>query len=74
MGIESNPEINQVSNSLSGTPRRDDSFSFQTTKHLGNFKVQEVRGVQGFVRRKNTPFDLLSGGCQKQPIYSGGSI
>jgi hypothetical protein len=47
------------------------SFPHQTPQYLGDLKIEEVRGMQGFVMRINPLLDALSGRGLKKPVQCG---
>ena len=74
MGISRNTEIQQVADRLVSTTCRDHSLQCQTPEYLGYLKIKEVRRVQSFVTRINSPFNALTCGCLEKPVNCGRRI
>jgi hypothetical protein len=69
MRIAADAEIKQITNGLVRTLWGDDALSHKPTQNMGNFHIQQVWRVQGFVTRTNPMPDSLSRGCLDKPIY-----
>ena len=74
MRIVSNTEVRQIADRPVSTMYRDHSLQCQTPQHLRDLKIQEVRGVQGFVTRINSLLDALARRCLKKPVHGGRRI
>jgi len=71
MRIPSNTEIQQVAHRLVSTACRDHSLQCETPQHLRDLKVKEVRRMQGFISRIDSPLNALPRRCLKKPINCG---
>jgi len=74
MGIASDSQVEQVLDCLLRAVCRDGAFPHQTPEHLADFKIEQVRSMQGFAMRVNPLLNALTGCGLKQPVKGGGSV
>ncbi len=74
MGIPYKPEIQQVLNRLFGAARWNRTFPHKAPQDLGDFKIQEMRSMQGLLSRTDPLVDAPPRGGLKKPVYRGGCI
>lgn len=72
--IAGDAQIEQVLDGFIGAAGRHNRFPHQAPQYLRDFKIQEVRSVQGLALGINSLLDLLSGGGLKKPVDSGRGI
>lgn len=71
VGIAGHTQVEQVLDGPFSKVRWDCSIPDQASQYLGDFEIQQVRSVQGFVTREYSLLDPLPRGCLKQPVNGG---